>query len=197
MKKQRNVVFALLLSSGLLTGCISNVWTGAMLVYDRHNVYKKVNDYELSANVHHELYYADRLLEQKNCAIDVAVFNGDILLAGHVPTIELREAAIQRVSKIEGYRRLFNQLDVDNRPGNTMQDSWITAKIRSKIFADSTIDPNVFKIVTSDRIVYLMGDVPTDQATKVINIARNTSGVFRVVKLFKYYLLTDKATLNG
>lgn len=194
MKKQWSVIFALLVCSCCLSGCISNVWTGAMLVYDRHNVYKKINDYELSANVHHELYSADRLLEQKGCVIDVAVFNGDVLLAGHVPSAELREAAITRVSKLSGdYRRLFNQMDIDTYPANSVQDSWITTKIRSKIFADSSIDPNLFKVVTSDRIVYLMGDAPTQQALKVIQIARNTSGVVRVVKLLKYYHLTDKA----
>ncbi|WED42941.1 BON domain-containing protein [Legionella cardiaca] len=198
MKKQGNVVFILLLSSCLLTGCISNVWTGAMLVYDRHNVYKKISDYELAAKVHHELYFEDRLLEQKGCVIDVAVFNGDVLLAGHVPTVELRDAAIARVSKLsDDYRRLFNQMDINNYPGNSVQDSWITTKIRGKIFADSSIDPNVFKVVTSDRIVYLMGDVPAEQAEKVINIARKTNGVIRVVKLLKYYHLTDKATLNS
>ncbi|CEK12224.1 BON domain-containing protein [Legionella hackeliae] len=192
MKKQGKVCFILLLSN-LLTGCLSNAWTGAMLVYDRHNVYKKVSDYQLSANVHHELYAADRLLEQKGCVIDIAVFNGDILLAGHVPSLELRDAAIARVSKVSGYRRLFNQLDIDSHRSRTVQDSWITAKIRSRIFADSAIDPNVFKVVTSDSIVYLMGDVTPEQAARVISIARNTHGVIRVVKLLKYYHLTDKA----
>ncbi|ASQ44597.1 BON domain-containing protein [Legionella clemsonensis] len=195
MKKQGKVFFVLLLSN-LLSGCLSNVWTGAMLVYDRHNVYKKVSDYTLSANVHHELFGPDRLLEQKGCAIDVAVFNGDILLAGHVPTLELREAAIARVSKVTGYRRLFNQIDIANVGRGSVQDSWITAKIRSRIFADSSIDPNAFKVVTSDRIVYLMGDVTPEQAERVITIARTTRGVVRVVKLLKYYHLSDNASMK-
>ncbi|WP_028389383.1 BON domain-containing protein [Legionella fairfieldensis] len=192
MKKQGYVFFILLWTSPcLLTGCYSELWTGATLIYDRHNVYKKLSDYQLSADIH-RLLYNDARFRQEGCAIDVAVFNGDILLAGHVPTLDLRQNAIERISRLTGYRRLFNQLNISKAPGNGLQDSWITAKIRSQIFADSTIDPNVFKVITVDQIVYLMGDVRPQQATKVISLARNTEGVKRVVKLFKYYYLSTK-----
>ena len=127
----------------------------------------------------------------------MAVFNGDLLLVGHVPELALREEIMRRISNISGFRRVFNQIDVADLPNNSMNDSWITTKIRSQIFADSTIDPNVFKVITSDNIVYLMGDVQPNQATKVIDIARNTEGVVRVVKLFKYYNLSEKAMPNG
>ncbi|KTD17892.1 BON domain-containing protein [Legionella jordanis] len=188
MRKQGCVILALSLGCSLLTSCLSNVWTGAMLVYDRHNIYKKVSDYELSANVHH-LLYEGTLFNQRNVAIDVAVFNGDILLAGHLPNLQMREEALRRVKRVSGYRRLFNELDISNTPGNAVQDSWITTKIRSRIFADSSIDPNIFKIVTADCIVYLMGDVPVEQANRVIEIARTTQGVLRVVTLLRLYVL--------
>lgn len=196
MRKQGCVV-VLFLGCSLLTGCLGGVWTGATLVYDRHNVYKKLDDYELSAEAHRALY-GDRVFKDEGCAIDLAVFNGDILLAGHVPTLELRQTALNRISALSpGYRRLFNQMDISKQPSNTLQDSWITAKIRSQIFADSAIDPNVFKVITSDRIVYLMGDVRPAQAALVIDIARNTAGVERVVKLFKYYNLSVQPVKDG
>ena len=75
-----------------------------------------------------------------------------------------------------------------------MKDSLITAKIRSQIVADSEINPRAFKVVTSDGVVYLMGDVIPTQADWVVEIARNTAGVLTVVKLFKYYQLSDNAT---
>jgi osmotically-inducible protein OsmY len=176
----------------LLSGCVSNVWTGAMLIYDRHHVYKKFNDYELFGRIHQRLYEGT-LFNQKGCSLDVAVFNGDLLLAGHVPSIALRKEAARRVQKL-GYRRFFNQLDVGRPRENAALDSWITTKIRSRIFADSLIDPNIFKVVTADRIVYLMGDVPVEQAKRVIKIARTTEGVIRVVTLLQYYILMPKAT---
>lgn len=193
MKKQgcfyEIIVIALL--SCLLTGCLSNLWTGANLVYDRHHVYKKLSDYQLTAKASHALFH-DYVLKCNDCSVDLAIFNGDILLSGHVPNAKLREEAKQRIIRLVGYRRVFNQIEISSQPVKTIEDGWITTKIRSRIFADSEIDPHAFKIITSDQIVYLMGDVRPHQALKVINIARSTEGVLRVVKLFKYYNLSNQ-----
>ncbi|ARG98774.1 BON domain-containing protein [Legionella micdadei] len=195
MKKQGRFI-TLLVGIMLLEGCYSELWTGAKLVYDRHNVYKKIDDYQLGAKAGHALF-DDQLFKQKGCSIDLAVFNGDILLAGHVPTAGLRNEAVRRVSSLTGYRRVINQLDVSKQPNSVLEDSWITAKIRSQIFADAEIDPHAFKVITSDYIVYLMGDVRPQQAERVINIAKNTQGVERVVKLFKYYNLSKQAIADS
>lgn len=169
-----------------LFGCSgSSMWTGASLVYDRHDVYKKLDDYHLYVKVNNALT-VDPLFKVPNCALDIAVFNGDILVAGHVPTAEINAELQRRLSNIKGYRRLFNEVRVYNIPANTLQDSWLTAKIRSQIFADSSIDPNAFKVISADGTVYLMGDVRPSEAATVINIARRTTGVLHVVKVLKY-----------
>jgi osmotically-inducible protein OsmY len=175
----------------LLSSCLSGIWTGANLFYDRHNVYNSFNDFELSNTARNALY-ADDALECPECHIDLAVFNGDILLAGHLENAQMRDEAYRRVMAKPGYRRLFKEISIEPIRTNLRKDSWITTKIRSKIIADSEINPHSFKIVTSDQIVYLMGDVMPDQAEWVTTIARETSGVRRVVKLLKYYHLTDK-----
>lgn len=175
----------------LLSGCISDVWTGVTLVYDRHTVYKQVSDFQLAAAIGRALY-KDLLFKGKNCSIDYAVLNGDVLFAGFLPNEALREELKRRVKSIPGARRYFFELSIRAPSDNSIEDDWITAKIRSRIFADSSIDPKAFKIVTFDRVVYLMGDVFPAQADKVIFYARSCSGVHRVVKLFKYIALTDK-----
>lgn len=192
MKKQGCVFISLLIAISLLSGCLSNVWTGASLVYDRHNVYKKIDDYRLSADAHRALYH-DWVFKQEGCDIDLAIFNGDILLAGHVPTEMLRQQAFMRLTALTGYRRVFNQLSINTTVTDNLLDSWITAKIRSRIFADSNIDPNVFKIITVDQVVFIMGDVRPLQAERVIYIARTTDNVRRVVKLLKYFNLSKQA----
>lgn len=184
-------IISLTTVSVLQVGCISNVWTGATLVYDRHNIYKKIDDFQLAANTSRALY-EDQVFKCVECSIDVATFNGDILFAGSVPTDKLRQEAQTRITALRGYRRIFNQLAIHPFTNTTLQDDWITAKIRSQIFADAAINPHDFKVVTSDRIVYLMGDVIPLEATRVINIARACAGVKRVVKLFKYYNLSDR-----
>lgn len=179
-----------------LNSCMGGVWTGASLVYDRHNVYKKVNDYHILANVTRALY-SDKKLKTNGCALDITVFNGDVLVAGHVPNEYLLQELQARLQSVQGYRRMFNKVGLQQGSGNTLQDSWITAKIRSQIFADDSIDPKAFKIITADTVVYIMGDVQIKQAEKVINITRRTSGVSRVVKMLKYYTFAkDTNTTN-
>lgn len=53
--------------------------------------------------------------------------------------------------------------------------------------ADSNIDPHQFKVITMDNVVYLMGDALSEDANRLIDIAKQTDGVLRVVKLFKLY----------
>ncbi|MDP3562116.1 MAG: BON domain-containing protein [Legionellaceae bacterium] len=185
-------VSGVVLISFILTGCISNIWTGASLVYDRHNIYLKLNDFQLAAKISRSLY-RDKLLKRDDCSIEIAVFNLDVLMVGHVPTDALRREADSRIKAVAGYRRFFNQLALSNTQEDPLLDSWITTKIRGDILADSSIDPHHFKIVTADQIVYLMGDVIPEQAKQVILYARQCQGVKRVVKLFKYYNLSDKA----
>ncbi len=191
MQKQGRYTVLIIILTGCLSGCLGTIWTGASVVYDRHDTYKKINDYHFLAEVNNVLA-VNRTFNNKNCVIDIAVFNGDILLAGHVPSVELYDDLSHRLSSIKGYRRLFNEIKVSSIASNSIQDSWITTKIRSQILADSSIDPDAFKIVTSDRIVYLMGDVKRDQAEKVIKIARYTSGVDRVVKILRYFTYQTK-----
>lgn len=184
-------ILSTLLLSLLLSGCVSHVITGASLVYGRHNTYLKIGDFKLHASANRALY-RDMLFKQSNIAMEVVVFNRDILLVGSVPTAALRQEAYQRVdAATPGKRRLFNQLAISNSLGDMVQDSWITAKIRSRIIADSDINPDAFKILTFGHIVYLMGDVIPVQANQVILFARECNGVKRVVKLFKYYNLSD------
>jgi osmotically-inducible protein OsmY len=169
-----------------LSGCTSSsLWTGASIIYNRHHVYKKIDDYQLYIRVNNALT-GDKLFKCPNCALDIAVFNGDVLITGHLPNSQLYAELQPRLNTIKGCRRLFTQVRVNDIPSNMLQDSWITTKIRSQMFADSSIDPNAFKVITSDGIVYLMGDVFLNEAKKVVNIARHTTDVVHVVKVFHY-----------
>ncbi len=185
MLKKNGLIIIILALTTLLSSCISNVWTGAKLLYDRHDVYKKLNDYQLVAEVNHALYF-DRVLKCEQCALDVALFNGDILIAGHLPSAQLIEELRHRLYAVRGYNHLFIQVKKRNEGSNSLADSWLTTKIRSQIFADDSIDPDMFKVITSDNVVYLMGEAKLDQAEKIISIARNTAGVSKVVTLLRY-----------
>jgi osmotically-inducible protein OsmY len=42
------------------------------------------------------------------------------------------------------------------------------------------------KVVTEDGVVYLLGMVDREEAQNAVNIAKDTGGVRKVVRVFKY-----------
>lgn len=193
LKQGRFTLWFILVLIGLSSCSVGSIWTGATMAYDRHNVYKKLDDYSIYLKVNNAIT-VDNTFKNNQCALDMTVFKGDVLVAGHVPTPELQAELSRRLARVKGHKRLFNQVQISSVVSNTLKDSWITAKIRGQIFADDSIDPNAFKIVTTDQIVYLMGEVRKEQADKVVQMARHTSDVVRVVKIFKYFTYQENTT---
>lgn len=179
-----------------LSACISDLWTGANVIYDRHHWYQKLGDLQLVTKVKQALY-TDSRLKCRGCSIETSVFKRDVLLVGYVPTQSLRALVDERMKNVRGKRRFYNELALtsETESSDPIIDSWITAKIRSEIILDSSIDPAQFKVITANRVVYLMGDVMPEQAEKVVMFAREWSEVKRVVKLFQYYQLAPSSAV--
>lgn len=119
--------------------------------------------------------------------IVVVSFNGIVLLAGQVKSEELRQMAADAVSKLN-VRRVHNEITVAGASSMVARsnDAWITSKLKSKILVDGDIDGSNIKVVTENGVVYLMGVVSKQEAEKVTEIARTTSGVQKVVRIFEY-----------
>ncbi len=189
MSKYSNIfvrIFIINLCSFLLSACWSNALTGASLIYDRHNIYIKLNDYQLAGKIN-KVLYKDKLLKCDDCGLEVAVFNRDVLMTGSLPSKDMRIEAFKRVESVPGSKKIFNQIAISANTCDSINDTWITGNIRGKIIADSDIDPHDFKVVTSRKIVYLLGDARKSQAEKVLTFAQETPGVRRVVNLLRYY----------
>ena len=70
--------------------------------------------------------------------------------------------------------------------GSRTNDSYITAKVKSRFVEANKFAANHVKVVTERQVVYLMGLVRHSEADAAAQIAATTSGVTRVVKLFQY-----------
>ncbi|MDP3559248.1 MAG: BON domain-containing protein [Legionellaceae bacterium] len=189
MKQSR--VCLLVMSAAMLSACIGNIWSGASLVYDRHNVYAKVNDYQLASNARNALS-SDPQLKPYIHDIDITVFHGDVLLAGVIPNATLHELASRRVlQSLWKYRRYFDELRVGPHEVYAWEDHWVTLQIRGEIFSDDGFDPNSVKITTVNGTVFLMGDMPRADAASLIDIVRQIEGVQHVVNLLRYVHAVD------
>jgi osmotically-inducible protein OsmY len=58
--------------------------------------------------------------------------------------------------------------------------------VKARLINNGKVSPSHVKVVTESGVVYLMGIVTRDEAEAAAEIARTTSGVTRVVKVFDY-----------
>lgn len=192
IKLKRTLIVGLL--TVLLSGCLGGVWTGANLFYDRHRIFKKTTDITLAAKVGHAIKIEPSLDCPSNRCFEIATFHGDVLLLGEVQTQVQKNKATQIIIALGGYRHLYNYIQVNPQAAyeTNVNDHWITTKIRSQVVANSEIDPQPFKVITHDQVVYLMGDVLDTQEELIINIAKDTDRVEKVVDLLQSYSLKHK-----
>ncbi|MCB1731769.1 MAG: BON domain-containing protein, partial [Halieaceae bacterium] len=131
------------------------------------------------------IHAADEDLYDANIA--VVSYNGYVLIAGQVGSEELKALATNVVRKIDGVRRIYNELEIA-APSSALtrsSDTWITAKVKTWLLGRSDTEGQRVKVVTEDGVVYLMGLVTAAEAERIANVAADISGVQRVVKLFE------------
>jgi osmotically-inducible protein OsmY len=179
------------LASALLSGCVAAVvgGTAAGVGHDRRSWTTVISDRNIQASAY-DNFNKDKELALKN-NVSIVVYNGIMLLAGEVRTAELKQRAEQRVSGYDGVRRLVNEIEVREPEGFLSQrrDNTITAHVKTAMLDIVDLpgfDPTRINITTAHRTVYLMGLLTREEAERVVEIARNVSGVEKVVRVFEY-----------
>ncbi|MEO1925679.1 MAG: BON domain-containing protein [Gammaproteobacteria bacterium] len=120
--------------------------------------------------------------------MNITSYNSVVLITGETPTDAMRQRVMQLVKATEKVTHVYNELTIA-APSSVMSrssDSYITAKVKTQMFANNEISGVFFKVVTEKGVVYLMGIVSHAEAEKATEIARQTGGVQKVVKLFQY-----------
>jgi osmotically-inducible protein OsmY len=73
-------------------------------------------------------------------------------------------------------------------------DTLITGRLKASLVDAKDLSASAFKVVTERGTVYLMGRVTQREADRATDLARNTSGVARVVRVFE---IVTEAELAG
>lgn len=124
----------------------------------------------------------------KRAPITVTSYNKVVLLTGQVKTQELRTLAAQTVAQINTVRQVHNEIQVQAPISwvATVNDAWLTSKLKVKLMANKEIDSSDLQVITEDGTVHLMGMVPRAEAERAADVARKTNGVQRVVLAIEY-----------
>jgi osmotically-inducible protein OsmY len=179
----------------LLHGCVAvvagGVLVGAHAVHDRRAVGTVLSDrnIQLSAidaiNKHRELTRDDN-------NVKVVVYNGVMLLCGQVRSEQLKQLAQSSAEGFQGVVRLVNEIEVTDTPQGFWRrrgDETITARVKTGLLDVTSMpgfDPTRINVTTAHRVVYLMGLVKHAEGDVATDVARNTNGVDKVVKVFDY-----------
>lgn len=172
-----------------LTGCgMSSYWSnssGASAVHtDRRTSASVLLDSSLELDINQRL---QALNLQEAARVSLKSFNRHILIVGQAPDEELIDKISDIVAHTEGVRKVYNEVTV-GAPLNywdRAHDSWITTKITSAMILDPQMGPWRIHVMTENGTVYLIGIVTPQEEEFAVNIAKTTSGVKKVVKIFE------------
>jgi osmotically-inducible protein OsmY len=185
----RSAIIALLLALPLVQGCGALLAggaaaTGVVVSQDRRTMGTLTEDEGI------EIKTSSRIGERfkDGVHINVTSYNRMVLLTGEVPDAEARTEAERIAWSVENVRGVHNELAVAGVSSFTVRsnDSLITTKVKGRLLDSGKINPLHVKVVTENSIVYLMGLVTKDEANEATEVARTTSGVQKVVRVFEY-----------
>lgn len=125
----------------------------------------------------------------KQAHFDVISHNGVVLLIGQVESEQLKimaaEIASQASTKI---KRIHNELEVTEKSSfmDRSSDVWIATKVRTLMLTDNQVPSSQVRVIAENGAIYLMGLISQRDGDNAANVARNVSGVTKVVKVFEY-----------
>lgn len=174
-----------------VSGCIPAVFVaggaaGAALSHDNRNM-QTISDDADTAFQANSAIQADRDLANK-AHVTVTVFNGIALITGQAPTAALQQRAETLIQPLKKIRKIYNQVAIAEPLGAFARsdDALITTNVKTRMLTTTDLKSNQFKIVTEDKVVYIMGLTTRKQAQMAVDVARQSSGVKQVVKLIEY-----------
>ncbi len=177
----------LLLGMLTLQGCFPLAAVGvgatALAVGDRRStgIYVEDENVEWKARV--------ILLNQfKDTHVNVTSYNLVVLLTGEVNDEKTKADIGEAVRKIASVKNVTNEIAIGGKSslGGRSNDTLITTNVKARFLGAKDFSSNHVKVVTEASVVYLMGIVTKEEGEAATDVARTTSGVSRVVKVFEY-----------
>lgn len=133
----------------------------------------------------------DGLARQKGSLffdIEVSVFEGEVLLNGAIPDIDLIQQILTVVWSVKGVRKVYNYIRIAEplSVDRVATEAGIAAKIRTELGLTNGIESSNYKITLENGTVYLMGIQSSPQEyASALAVIKNTIGVEHVICLMR------------
>lgn len=120
--------------------------------------------------------------------VNITSYNRNVLLTGEVPDNAAKAKTEAYVKSLTSVRSITDEIVIGPKSSlsSRSNDTYLTSKIKTKFVTENKFPANYVKIVTENSVVYLLGLVNKAEADAAVEIASNTEGVSKVVKVFEY-----------
>tara|TARA_B100001057_G_scaffold500698_1_gene617237 strand:+ start:3543 stop:4148 length:606 start_codon:yes stop_codon:yes gene_type:complete len=172
-----------------LSGCagifIAGAATTANIVTDTRTTKEIWNDnnieFEVAAITNKQPY-------RGSVRVTASSYRGSVVLMGQATTDAERRSFESQAKDVPGIETIHNQIRVKEplSVSAISKDSWITTKVKSALLANSELNGIKVKVITEDSEVFLLGLVSREHADIATEVARNISGVKKVIRAFEY-----------
>lgn len=180
-----------LLAAGLalaLSGCSSLIAdaTGPSPIgseQGKRTLSMRIEDSAIERTAEINIYKANPRFREAN--VNVVSFYGSVLLAGQVPTDDMKAQAEKIVYDIAEVKRIHNELTVGTASyyNERMADGLISTQVRTRLTVQEGFPSSRAKIFTVGGTVYLMGKLTQAEADVAVGLVKEVAGVKRIVKL--------------
>ena len=129
--------------------------------------------------------------------VNIASYYRKVLITGEVPNAQDRQLVEARVRAVPGVQAVVNELAVmpDSSPVQRSNDGFITSKVRGRLVGTNGVPAGSIKVVTERGTTYLMGRLTAQEMSLATDVARQTEGVQRVVRVID--LIADPAAVGA
>ena len=151
-----------------------------------------VTDTEIQTRLNVVLLEHDHVLHHR---ININVYEGRVLLTGRILTKKMQEDAVRLAWHVPGVKAVIDDTVV-GEPRTLLEyakDKWISTKLNTLLFVESTISSRNYEIVVVDGVVYLVGVCQDKkELDHIIEICRTTKHVKKVVSYVRLMSVLEK-----
>jgi osmotically-inducible protein OsmY len=170
------------------TGCVPMAAVGAGTVAVMAGDRRTAGMYVEDENIEWKILSITQDGKYAGTHVNATSYNRKVLLTGEAPNEDVKKQLGDAASKVPSVVEVTNELQVAGASSLAARgnDSLVTTNVKTRMVNNKKFSPNHIKVVTEASTVYLMGIVSQEEGDAAAEIARTTSGVRGVVKVFEY-----------
>lgn len=163
--------------------------TGLSFLHDRRDSAAIALDEQIEDSAIIALHGLDEIKDRSH--FNITSYNGKVLITGEAETEDIREIIISNVRIISGVKLVHNEILIGSVSSlqSRSEDSLLTVKVKdaiAEIKDKPGFDATRVKVVTENKVVYLMGLVHEEEGTAAAKVVQNVDGVQKIITVFEY-----------